>query len=126
MDATNATHKKVRISDADMVKAIKASGGMVYHAAGKLECAPSTIYRRADASPTVAAAIEDARGEMLDDAETSLKAAVKRGEAWAVCFALKTIGKGRGYVERTENTIMGDDDKPLVFKWPEDLGGAPS
>ena len=42
----------------------------------------------------------------LDIAEDALLAAVKRGEGWAVCFLLKTLGKGRGYIERTQ--VVGD------------------
>ncbi|MEI8016283.1 MAG: hypothetical protein D4R81_07615 [Nitrospiraceae bacterium] len=38
----------------------------------------------------------------LDEAEAALHKAVMRGEAWAVCFTLKTQGKGRGYTERLE------------------------
>ncbi len=55
--------------------------------------------------------VNDAREAMVDDAEDSLGKAVKKGEAWAVCFALKTQGKGRGYVERIEQT--GIDGKPI-------------
>jgi hypothetical protein len=50
--------------------------------------------------PTVAAAKEAARGELLDVAEVKLWQAVQRGDAWAIAFALKTLGKQRGYVER--------------------------
>ena len=44
----------------------------------------------------------EARESMLDDAENSLYDAVLRGEAWAVCFYLKTQGKKRGYIEKYE------------------------
>jgi hypothetical protein len=38
---------------------------------------------------------------LLDEAESQLGAAVRRGEGWAVCFLLKTRGRERGYVERS-------------------------
>ena len=44
---------------------------------------------------------------MLDVGELSLLRAVQNGEAWAVCFLLKTQGKQRGYIERAE--ISGPD-----------------
>lgn len=56
--------------------------------------------------PTLAAAKDDCREGMKDNAESALYAAVLRGEAWAVCFYLKTQAKDRGYVERTE--LAGD------------------
>ena len=38
-------------------------------------------------------------------AELSLFKAIQTGEAWAVCFYLKTQGKDRGYVERYETQL---------------------
>lgn len=88
----------------EIIEALKATGGMVYMAARKLGCDPSAISKRARVSPEIREAIENARGDLLDMAETALKMAVKDREAWAVCFTLKTIGKHRGYVERVEQT----------------------
>jgi hypothetical protein len=51
--------------------------------------------------------VQEARESMTDIAETSLKRAVINGEAWAVCFTLKTLGKSRGYVERVQQEISG-------------------
>lgn len=52
--------------------------------------------------PAAQQALKDARETALDNAEDALGNAVKKGEAWAVCFYLKTQGKGRGYVEKSE------------------------
>ena len=41
-------------------------------------------------------------------------AAVKKGEAWAICFHLKCKGKERGYVERVERT--GKDGEPMKIE----------
>ncbi len=56
--------------------------------------------------------LKDAREGELDDAESALYRAILGGEAWAVCFKLKTQGKDRGYVERKEHT--GKDGVPLI------------
>lgn len=58
--------------------------------------------------------LSDAREGMLDHAESSLFRAVLSGEAWAVCFFLKTQGKARGYLERP------DRDTPPP---PDNAGG---
>jgi hypothetical protein len=84
---------------------------MVYLAADKLNCHPDTIYKRARKEKPIADAIEHARGKMLDVAESALKCATLNGEAWAVCFTLKTIGKHRGYVERIEHEHRSIDAK---------------
>lgn len=51
--------------------------------------------------------VEEAREATVDIAETALKRAVLNGEAWAIALTLKTIGKKRGYVERTETEQSG-------------------
>lgn len=50
--------------------------------------------------PALTRVCQDAREGMLDHAESALYRAVVAGEAWAVCFFLKTQGRGRGYVEK--------------------------
>jgi hypothetical protein len=112
-DATNATNKKrtTRYTDDEMCKALTSFNGMVYLAAKHLGCAPSAIYRRMEKSARVREVVDNSRGELLDVAETALKAAVTAKEGWAVCFTLKTIGKNRGYVERSE--WSGPDGGPI-------------
>ena len=51
--------------------------------------------------PELRAELADAREGLVDVAESALFRAVVAGEAWAVCFTLKTQGKDRGYVEKT-------------------------
>lgn len=57
--------------------------------------------------------VHDARQSMCDNAESALNRAVINGEAWAVCFTLKTQAKDRGYVERTQQEISGRDGGPI-------------
>jgi hypothetical protein len=99
--------KKKQITNKAMKKAIRASQGKVYLAAMALRCSPSTIYRRANEVKKIQSLIDSLRGQMVDEAENQLWIAVKSGKAWAVCFALKCLGKDRGYVERQETRIEG-------------------
>lgn len=92
----------VRRSEKEIIEAIAATGGMVALAAKRLGIARQTIHARAQRSQAIREAIAAAREEMLDEAETQLRRAVGEGQPWAVCFALKTIGKARGYIERSE------------------------
>lgn len=84
---------------------------MVYLAAKRLGCAPQTVFNYIERHPTVQAAKNAERGEMIDTAELKLWQSIQNGEAWGISLALKTIGKDRGYVERTEQT--GKDGAPL-------------
>jgi hypothetical protein len=52
--------------------------------------------------PTLRAAVADCREAMIDHAESALHRAIFQGEAWAVCFFLKTQGRRRGYSERLD------------------------
>ena len=58
-------------------------------------------------------AFKSRRRELVDLAENGLRAAVLRGEPWAVTFALKTLGKEQGYTERTE--VTGPEGGPVRF-----------
>jgi len=96
-----------------MLAALDKTKGMVYLAAKSINCAPSTIYRRAEEDPRVREAIETAEGEVLDVAETKLYQAILNGEAWAICFKLKTRGKDRGYVEHQRSEVTGANGGPI-------------
>jgi aspartate oxidase len=105
-DIVTATKKprtrKPSFTTAQIIDALTKSRGMVYIAAKALQCSPRTISRRAETNKDVRTAIEASRGEVLDVAEVALMAAIQRQESWAIAFALRTIGRHRGYVERTE------------------------
>jgi len=92
-----------RIDRKTLIEVLKAKDGKVYNAAAALGCSATAIYRRINRDPEIAEVVQQARGELVDLAEDALKQAVKRGEGWAVCFALKTQGRNRGYIENPVN-----------------------
>jgi hypothetical protein len=106
-------------SDEEIIAALKKSRGLVYTAAERVGCAAETIYARSKQSPAIAEAIKHQRGKIIDKAEDKLIAAINKGEAWAIALMLKTLGKDRGYVERTEHT--GADGKEFVVKIVKDV-----
>jgi hypothetical protein len=91
--------KRNRYTPAQVITALQACRGMVYVAAKHLQCDPETIMNYCKRYPAVEQAKHDARGELLDVAELKLWAAVQRGENWAITFALRTVGRDRGYGE---------------------------
>lgn len=95
-----------------MIAALQETKGMVFLAAKRLGCSYQTVLNYCERHPTVQAARSAERGEMVDTAELKLWQAIQDREAWAIAMTLKTIGKDRGYVERTEQT--GKDGAPLV------------
>jgi AcrR family transcriptional regulator len=70
-----------------------------------------TIHNRIDSSPRLKVELEQARQTMLDHVESALYAKVLAGDTTAMIFWLKTQGKRRGWVERTE--VTGADGGPI-------------
>lgn len=112
---------KHRYTDKQIFAAIERNKGLVFLAAQQLGCYPSTIHHRAVKNNKIRECIEIERGRILDFAEAKLLEAVGRGEAWAICFLLKTQGKGRGYVERQE---IKADAKITVLNNAEEISDA--
>jgi hypothetical protein len=97
--------KKNRYTKEQVIDALKATRGLVYLAAQRLGCDPDTIMNYCKRYPEVEAAKHDARGALLDMAEARLFVAVANDQPWAIAFALKTIGRSRGYGERVDLSI---------------------
>jgi hypothetical protein len=101
-------------TDDEIIAALRNTHGLVARAAVKLKCAPSTIYRRMKSSSVVAEVIREERESTLDLAEDKLIEQMNKGNVTALIFYLKTQGKARGYVERTEVVQIPGDVKQLL------------
>jgi hypothetical protein len=93
----------------DVEEALKKSRGMVSPAARRLGCEPNTIRNYAARYPSVQQVMDEQRDQFLDESEIQLIGAVNRSEPWAISFALRTVGRKRGYVERSEHEVTGKD-----------------
>lgn len=98
-----------QLTKEQVIEALRTSKGMVTLAADQLKCSPQAIYGWIKRSPDVAAVVNAERERVIDVAEIALMGAIQRKEGWAIAFALKTIGKKRGYVERTEQVNFNVD-----------------
>ena len=101
-----------KFTTGQVITALEMTQGMVHLAADALHCSHQTIYNYAKKYKCVQAAIDHNRGTMLDTAELALRSAILAGEHWAIAFALRTLGKDRGYVERQEQEQVG----PVVLR----------
>lgn len=86
----------------EVAAALEKSKGMVSVAARMLDVSQQAVRQRISRHPTLQQVVKDAREATTDVAELRLYERIQAGEAWAVCFYLKTQAKDRGYVERTE------------------------
>ena len=98
----------------EVENALRNTKGMVSVAAKSLGITRQALYNRINKSTALQELIADEREAMTDTAELALHRAIVGGEAWAVCFYLKTQGKSRGYVERQE--ITGADSGPIMIE----------
>ena len=101
----------------EVVTALRKARGMVYLTAEVLGCSHTTIYNYAKRYTSVRKELEYQRGLFLDRAESKLMWMVDEGQPWAIQFALRTLGKSRGYAERQE--ITGAEGGPIKH---EDVG----
>lgn len=113
-----------KFSARQVTEALWECKGMVSFAAKRLGCTPQTIRKYAERFSQVALAIADAREEVVDTAELSLRQAVMNGEPWAVTMTLKTLGAKRGYVERREEHTTHAVVTGTVQEWEQRLQAA--
>lgn len=104
MDEQKKARTYKTVSTEAICNALSETFGLVTLAARRLGIHPSTIYNRAKKTKKIQEAIDIARDNLVDNAELRLREAINRGDAWAVAFTLRTIGKKRGYTERHEVT----------------------
>lgn len=92
-----------KCSKAQVIAALRKTGGAVYLTAKSLKVSHVTVLNYIKRWKEVEEVLREERGKLIDYAENRLLKAVKRGDAWAVAFCLKTIGKDRGYTEKGDN-----------------------
>ena len=101
-----------------IIKALKATAGMVTYAAQKLDCNYSTLYGWIKKSSELQKALQAIKESHIDLAETKLLQNVKDGDPGSIFFMLKCLGKNRGYVEKQQIEMSGD--MIIEVKYDED------
>ena len=104
---------------AAMIEAMKKSLGVVTTAANVAGISRQLHYDWLKEDPEYKQAIEDTAEVALDYAESQLHKQIGSGEVASTIFYLKTKGKKRGYVERTEVEHSGSTT-PIQIIFPED------
>lgn len=89
----------------EVAQALRNHYGILYHAALELGCDRKTVQRYVERYAQLREETHQQQERRLDVGENSLMGAVIDREPWAVALLLKTKGKERGYVERTERDI---------------------
>ncbi len=120
INGRNGNGKKREETAVRIIKALKETNGLLTMAATKSGIGYRTVCRYVAEFPSVKEAAQDAKEAMLDFAEGKLFKKIKAGDNVAILFYLKTQGKARGYIEKTEiSNPIGED-----FRVEHDAKGA--
>lgn len=81
---------------------LEASLGVVSTACKEAEVPRSTFYKWLKDDEEFKKSVEELQEVAVDTVESALFGQIRKGDTTAMIFYLKTKGKKRGYVERTE------------------------
>jgi hypothetical protein len=94
---------KTQANKARLPTCLEKSLGIVTTACKKANVTRVTYYEYYKKDKEFAKAVDEIQDVTLDFAEGKLLENIQKGSDTAVIFYLKTKGKKRGYIERTEN-----------------------
>lgn len=100
-----------------MIEALEKSLGVVTTACKNVGIARSTHYEWYANDADYKKSVDDVADIALDFAESKLHKSIENGSDTATIFYLKTKGKKRGYIEKTETGFTnkdGDDIQPII------------
>lgn len=95
-----------------MIEALEKNLGIVTAACKTVGIARETHYRWLREDENYKEAVESVGDMVLDFAESKLHNLIDGGDVASTIFYLKTKGKKRGFVERTE--LTGNEGQPII------------
>lgn len=101
-------HKKA------VLEALEKSLGVVTSACKSVGIGRTQFYTWLKEDEAFKIAVEDVENIALDFAESQLHQQIKSGGTAATIFYLKTKGKKRGYIERTETDISSGGERIIL------------
>ena len=103
--------KSRHIKKETILKALENSLGVVTVACKQADIPRSTYYKWLKEDEKFAKAVKEIENIALDFAESQLHTQMKDGSTSATIFYLKTKGKKRGYVERSELDVTSNNER---------------
>lgn len=116
------THESQQIKKKAMIDALHKTLGIVTAAAKLVGIDRVTHYDWLKSDPEYKKMVEDVADVALDFAESKLHKQIEKENPVATIFYLKTKGKKRGYIEKTEvdHSSMGEKIGVIVLPGKED------
>jgi hypothetical protein len=102
---------KMELTKKAFVAAFEKSFGNITLSCKAVGISRQTFYNYSDSDPEFVRALTELepREALKDFIESALFKKIREGDPACTIFAAKTIGKERGYVERTEHMIKTDE-----------------
>lgn len=100
-------------TEQEIIEAINDSGGIILKIAEKLRCDWHTAKKYIDLFESTKLAYSSETESVLDIAESKLIENIQDNDNTAIIFYLKTKGKNRGYIERTQIDHSVAIEQPL-------------
>lgn len=116
--ASKLTDKRTDKTDANKKKALealKSTMGNITAACAAAGVNRQHFYTWRDNDPDFEQEVKNISESAIDMGETALMKQIQDGNTACIIFLLKTRGKDRGYVERTEIDHRGKGGGPIQF-----------
>ena len=102
------------------LKALREGRGIITYACEKIGINRMTYYNWIKNDEEFAKQVEEINESTIDAVESKLLSAINEENITAIIFYLKTKGKKRGYVERTEHDVNTNPFQELMESLPID------
>jgi hypothetical protein len=99
------------LTEDDVAEALREFDGNMAAVGRKLRVSRQAVWAYVQERESLKEIQSEVKETFIDDIEGALYRGAKEGNTTAQIFILKTQGRGRGYVERVENT--GADGQPI-------------
>jgi len=110
-----------RFTQKQIIDVLIEAHGLKGPAARALHCHRHTLNSYINRYPAVKQAYDDAIQDSIDLAQSRLIALVEKDDWRAIRYMLGTLGKDRGFTERTEIQAVGDDAESLRQQFLADI-----
>lgn len=111
----NLNHKKPRLRDDQIAKALVDTGGFISDTADLLGVTVGAISQRVKSSEMLQQLRIDIEDTYLDIAESKLIKKIREEDTASIFFYLKCKGKKRGYVEKQQTELSGPNNSEVKF-----------
>lgn len=103
----------------DIVRAYEENGCNISATCKALKICRQTFYNWRSTNGELSQMLEEAEEAMLDFAESKLIEHIREGDVTSLIFYLKTKGKKRGYIEKTESDINVNTFQKMMQDLPD-------